>query len=136
MRQIKNEKCHHKMLSCLIKFFDVKGYAQQFSNFHKDKNGTPVSNWKKVKLLMTRKSDSYILFFKNKYNQPEFQQLNLLQRDGKGKKVLDRNSTITNLKPLYSSKLPISTDKYIDLIKLCKQSNCQTEKKNAWKKAE
>ena len=68
---------------------------------------------------MARKLDPYILFFKNEYYQPEFEQINLLQRGDKRKKVLDKNSIITNLKPLYSNKLPISTGKYNDLMKLC-----------------
>ena len=120
MRQIKtkNVSINAKLLDH-SRFFDVEGYAQQFSNFHKDENGTPILNWKTVRILMARKSDSYILFFKNEYNQPEFQQINLLQRGDKRKTVLDKNSIITNLKSLYSSKLPISTDKYNDLMKLC-----------------
>ena len=93
MRQIKtkNITINAKLLDH-SRFLDVKGNAQQFSNFHKDENGTPVLNWKTVRILMARRSDPYILFFKNEYNQR---------------------------KPLYSSKLPISTDKYNDLMKLC-----------------
>ena len=84
------------MRGCVItlKFLDVKSYAKQFPNFRKDENRTPVLNWKNVRTVMTRKSDACILFFKNEYNQPEFQQINLLQRGSKRKKVLDKNSQL------------------------------------------
>ena len=64
MRQIKSEKCHHKWEAARSSFWQAEGYSQHFSNFHKDENGTPVSNWKKVQVLMVRESDPYILFFK------------------------------------------------------------------------
>ena len=114
MRQIKSEKCHHKWEAARPSFWQDESYSQQFSNFHKDENGTPVSNWKW--------SESWIQIFyfsKNEYNQQEFQQINLLLRGGKGTNVLHKNSIITNLKSLYSSKLPIWTNKHIDLIELC-----------------
>ena len=118
MRQIKTKNVTiNAKLPDHSRFLDVKGYAQQFPNFHKDENRTPVLNWKTVQTLMDRKSNPYILFFKNEYNQPEFQQINLLQRGCNRNKVIDENSIITNLKRLYSSKLPISTDKYNDLMK-------------------
>ena len=112
---MKNVTINAKLLDH-YRFLNVKGYVQQFSNFHKDENGTPVLNQKTVRILMARKSDPYILFFKN---QPKFQQMNLLQRGGKRKKVIDKNSINTNLKALYSSRLPISTGKYNDLMKQC-----------------
>ena len=114
---MKNVTINAKLLDH-YRFLNVKGYVQQFFNFHKNENGTPVLNQKTVRILIAT-NQTHTLFFKNDYNQPEFQQMNLLQRGGKKKKVLDKNSISANLKALYSSKLPISTDKYNDLMKQC-----------------
>ena len=49
----------------------------------------------------------------------EFQQMNLLRRGSKKKKVLEENSINTKLNSLRSSKLPKLTEKYNNLLKLC-----------------
>ena len=71
MRQIKTKNVtkNAKLLDH-SKFLDVIWYSKQFSKFHKDENGTFFLNWKKVRILMAKKSDLWILFFKNEYNQP------------------------------------------------------------------
>ena len=71
MRQIKTKNVtkNAKLLDH-SKFLDVIWYSKQFSNFRKDENGTFFLNWKKVRILMAKKSDLWILFFKNQYNQP------------------------------------------------------------------
>ena len=135
MRQIetKNVTLHPRLLDH-SKFFDIKGYAKQFTNFHKDENGTAVLNWKKVRIIMARKSDPYVLFFKTEYNQEEFQEINLIQKGSKRKKYTDRTAITTKLKPLYSCKQPITTDKYKDLMALCELGVIPEEYHEEYKK--
>ena len=99
---------------------DVKQWTTNFPNWYRDKNGEKVINWMQVKIVKARKSDPFTIFFKMKYNDREFQKIELLQKGGKRKiSHVEKSSIPEKIKKAYKSRIPISIAKYDDLLSMC-----------------
>ncbi|XP_072384010.1 uncharacterized protein [Diabrotica undecimpunctata] len=75
----------------------------------KDENGNAVL-WQKMCWLRFRKSQPFIMEFKESFSDEGFRHLNLIKRT--------RTSIQSPLQPLYQQLIPISIQKYKDLISL------------------
>ena len=100
-------------------FNDVKDYFQKFTNYHKNREGETIINWKKVKIIKVTKADPHLLMFKMRYNDLEYQTIDMVQTGGKRYTKRDPTKIPNQMKKAYTSRLPISREKYDDLMSMC-----------------
>ena len=103
-------------------FYDVKGYSEKYSNFYKNDQGEKIINWVTLKMLKVTKSDPYVIHFKMNYDDPEFSKIDLIQKGGKRGVKRDDSSIPSVMKKAYSNRIPISKEKYEDLIWMCEHT--------------
>ena len=73
-----------------------------------------------MKMIRVTKKNPHILYFKMKYYQMEFSEIDLIQVGGK-RGVKRDASRITPMKRAYGNRLLIAAAKYDDLMEMCRE---------------
>ena len=68
---------------------------------------------------MFKESQPYEMFFKMNYNDTDYKSINLVQKGIKRKLTSDSSNIPCKLRKAYHTMLPISQEKYNDLMWMC-----------------
>lgn len=91
---------------------DLKDLTQQMGhNFSRNENNKSV-NWSNMKILEVRKENPYVIYYKQSYEQQDFDEISIRRIKGRCPQIV--------LRTAYSSAPGIDSRKKKDLLDLCK----------------
>ena len=118
IRMARSNKGYHVKEMCVKDFFDFKLVAENLKNFELDENKEKVY-LSDIKLMKITADEPNKVTFKTEYHQGIFRKMNLLGRlnlKSCEKSINAKNIELVNIR---NTLIPISQQKYDDLVTLC-----------------